>query len=330
VSPSGLVYAVIVALWAAVLIPIWLRRHDEAAMTRSADRYSRAMRTLSRRPARIDRREMVVPKRASAAPHVDAARAAPRRAVSSREAPGAARRPTSARAGSAQLARRRARSLLVLGILTVILGVLAMFQIVTKWAVVPAIVLLAAFVVHLRLQARRSADLRRRQSRGATSASLAAQCRDCAEYWPQMCDQHSRMAASERSAAPTQSLDLSRAVVVETKGQTLGGSAAAADPPVAESGQTMGTERVDEGSDDAWRPKSWPVPTYVNKPKAVRPIRVIDLTTPGAWTSGRLLDDEIETQEQTVAEVHKASEELDAIIEQVDPAPSEQRRVVND
>ena len=75
-----------------------------------------------------------------------------------------------------------------------------------------------------------------------------------------------------------------------------------------------------------WRPKHWPLPTYVTKPKAIRPIRVIDLTTPGAWTSGRLLDDGVESAEQTVAAAQLAEKELDAIIEQeVAPAPAVRR-----
>ncbi|MFZ0322942.1 MAG: hypothetical protein WAN48_02295, partial [Actinomycetes bacterium] len=103
-SPSGLVYAVIVALWAAVLIPIWLRRHDDAAVTRSADRYSRAMRTLSRRPPRVERRELVVPRRPDSV--ASDPRAVPRREVVAHDAPGAARRPVrrqaSVRAASAR------------------------------------------------------------------------------------------------------------------------------------------------------------------------------------------------------------------------------------
>lgn len=35
---------------------------------------------------------------------------------------------------------------------------------------------------------------------------------------------------------------------------------------------------------NAWQPTDVPVPTYVNAPKAVTPRRVIDLTTPGAWS----------------------------------------------
>ena len=46
---SGLIYATIVVLWAAVLVPMWLRRHDDVTESRSVDRFQGAMRTLSRR-----------------------------------------------------------------------------------------------------------------------------------------------------------------------------------------------------------------------------------------------------------------------------------------
>ena len=35
---------------------------------------------------------------------------------------------------------------------------------------------------------------------------------------------------------------------------------------------------------NVWRPAEVPVPTYVSAPKAIVPKRVIDLTTPGAWS----------------------------------------------
>jgi len=98
----------------------------------------------------------------------------------------------------------------------------------------------------------------------------------------------------------------SRAVVVETKGQA---SEATAD------------------SDDEWRPNPLPLPTYVTAPKAVRPIKVIDLTTPGAWSSGRLFDDEVAEEDFLAAQV--GEDELDALLEQeVAPTldPDEQKR----
>ena len=43
---TGLIYVVIIALWAAVLIPIWLRRHDQISEVRSTARFSSAMNKL--------------------------------------------------------------------------------------------------------------------------------------------------------------------------------------------------------------------------------------------------------------------------------------------
>jgi hypothetical protein len=43
-----LIYIVIIALWAAVLIPIWLRRHDQISEVRSTARFSSAMRSLGK------------------------------------------------------------------------------------------------------------------------------------------------------------------------------------------------------------------------------------------------------------------------------------------
>jgi hypothetical protein len=45
--------------------------------------------------------------------------------------------------------------------------------------------------------------------------------------------------------------------------------------------------RVDSPVNDSWNPVAVPVPMYVNAPKAVRPIRTIDLTKPGAWSAAQ-------------------------------------------
>ena len=46
---TGLIYAVIIGLWAAVLIPIWLKRQDQVSEVRSTARFSSAMRSLGDR-----------------------------------------------------------------------------------------------------------------------------------------------------------------------------------------------------------------------------------------------------------------------------------------
>jgi hypothetical protein len=45
---TGLIYIVIIALWAAVLIPMWLRRHDRISEVRSTARFENSMARLGR------------------------------------------------------------------------------------------------------------------------------------------------------------------------------------------------------------------------------------------------------------------------------------------
>lgn len=47
--PNSLIFAVILAVWAAYLIQHWIRRRDHVATARSVDRFSEAMRVLERR-----------------------------------------------------------------------------------------------------------------------------------------------------------------------------------------------------------------------------------------------------------------------------------------
>jgi len=46
---TGLIYVVIIGLWAAVLIPIWIKRHDQISEVRSTARFSSAMKSLGGR-----------------------------------------------------------------------------------------------------------------------------------------------------------------------------------------------------------------------------------------------------------------------------------------
>ena len=51
---TGLIYVVIIGLWAAVLIPIWLKRQDQVSEVRSTARFSSAMRSLGDRADQAD------------------------------------------------------------------------------------------------------------------------------------------------------------------------------------------------------------------------------------------------------------------------------------
>ena len=43
---SGVIFAIVVVAWLCYLVPLTLRRHDEAVRSRSVDRFSSAMRVL--------------------------------------------------------------------------------------------------------------------------------------------------------------------------------------------------------------------------------------------------------------------------------------------
>ena len=139
---SGLILLVIVGAWLAVLVPMALRSHETSASLTSVDRFSDAMRVLSRRD---DRRAIVVPK-------------APRD-----EAVG----PT--------VAERRRRTLLVLlGSALLSLG-LGLFGVPLALALhVLCDLLLAGFVVHLRRQAVLKAERAARQRARARVAAPAS------------------------------------------------------------------------------------------------------------------------------------------------------------
>ena len=57
-------------------------------------------------------------------------------------------------------------------------------------------------------------------------------------------------------------------------------------------------EFYDAVAERAWEPVPVPLPTYVSAPKAPRSVRIIDLSVPGAWTSGRLVDSPLDEHEE--------------------------------
>ncbi len=186
-----------------------------------------------------------------------------------------------------------------------LVGVLTLLAILTPlpwWAPVPVAALLVAFVVHLRIQARQQLN-RRRVARpvARSQRSSAAPAEVQGEAAPEF-------GSSGFVSGP------SRAVVVETKGSRTEGAGAVSAESAASEPVPSEQGAVDEPDDGEWRPNPLPLPTYVTAPKAVRPIKVIDLTTPGAWSSGRLIEDDLAEEDLLAAEV--ADAELDALLEQ--------------
>ncbi len=156
---SALITIALVVLWAVVLIPMWLRRHDETEESRSVDRYTTAMHTLSRREAkqtRESKQPSVAAERYGLMPrevrnvevHVSGAAAARQRSK-----PGLT---------AAQRRRRTLTGLLLVTLVCLVAAVLTSNLIL--WAVqVIADLAVVAFVLHLRRLAIASASARRRQ-----------------------------------------------------------------------------------------------------------------------------------------------------------------------
>jgi hypothetical protein len=175
---------------------------------------------------------------------------------------------------------RRRRLLVALALSTLLLAGVAALGNLPLWSPLLGVMLLTLFVVHLRLQARRAAAVDRRR-RSLTRSAQSQQRRRDREDWV-------RRARERRTGAADTDLDLNADAV-----------------PVA----------VDP---DAWAPVPVPLPTYVTAPKAVRRTRVIDLTTPGAWTSGRLREEEPSAIDPAARRITEGVEPEDATDEALD------------
>jgi hypothetical protein len=302
---SGVVYGVIVLLWAVVLVPMWLRRHDAANETRSADRFSHAMRTLSPRNT-PGQREIVMPARAPETTRPVVSGPVDMRAAARRS-----------------LARRRRRVLFALVATAAGLAVVAAFGIVPWPVVAIPVVLLVLYVVNLRMQAKRASALRRRAPSVAregrpTRAPAPAPAPDPSLVVETKGDTRLWRSVPAGAAAPLVTEELVSQRLAQTRAATASAPEVAADEQVTEV-IVVEPAGLAEPEDGTWQPAEFPLPTYVTAPKAVRPVRVIDLTSPGAWTSGRFLEDAIpeaeDAVEQAMAEADGAEGELDALLE---------------
>jgi hypothetical protein len=183
VSSTILMAIVLVVMWLVVLVPMFVRRHDDRNETRSMDRFATAMRVLSRRSPGTGgvagrRRYATTPP----LPYAD----------------GASPVRTAARA---RMMRRRRRTLAVLAT-TALLGLPAAL-LVTSWlwlAQVPAALLLAGYVGWLRQQVRREEERRDRRSALFGEPATAGLRRRPAARRPRPADTRASAGASEAAA----------------------------------------------------------------------------------------------------------------------------------
>ena len=286
--PDGLLYLVLVVVWAFVLIPMWLRKHDEANENRSVDRFARALSSLSGRRDRkaekssggafLRARAVVMPGRprdAQALQVTVTGASAPAEAKSPTAATPAdavAQRPEPRRSPVAEAASRRRRVLLGLLVVTVLVLAAGLLHKVPTWsAAIPAL-LVVAFVVSAR-RARMRTELVQRRRLARQSLTQAA-----------------RAAQSGRSAG-------ARRGVRANSNAPVAQPAAELDLPVVSVPGRVGTAVADERG---WSAVPTTLPTYVTAPAATRVPRVIDRTTPGSWSGAAMLEQARTTRQESL------------------------------
>lgn len=237
---SAVIYAAIVVMWAIVLVPMWLRRHDAATESRSVERFSTAMRTLSRRThGTPGRRYVVMPRRTAGTMSVHVTGAAVAATASSRPV-----RPAVSPSRMAMVRRRRRTTMVLLATvtLTALLALVGVFP----WLVqIVFDLVLLAFLAHLRTQARRVAAEARQRRRAPVAARPAAAAR----------------AATARSARPAPAAAVAEHAAV----------AATVDVSWTEELRAGSAFEVEVEADDSWQPVPVPPPTYTLKPPAPSP-----------------------------------------------------------
>lgn len=254
---SAVIYAAIVVMWAVVLVPMWLRRHDAATESRSVDRFSTAMRTLSRRTsATPGRRYVVMPRRSERGPtvHVSGAAAArpPRRSGPRRSG----RRRTAPSGERLSLIARRRRLMLGLLAVTFLTFVLAAAGVLSWLLQIVVDVVLIAFCAHLRAQARRAATVARRRRSVAVETAV-----------PASAGTRPSIASPGAPAAPVApAMPVAPQVPVESPAAFAAAWVSASE---ASSPAVMADEiDVDVDGVDTWEPVPVPRPTYTMKPPA--------------------------------------------------------------
>jgi hypothetical protein len=279
VGLTGLIYAAIVVVWAVVLIPLALRRHDQAARSNSIERFSSAMRVLARRGP------------ASEAGSIGTGAEAPDRlarptlrhdAVVSPAAP-PPRRPT--RAAMRAAAARRRRVLTALLAVTVVVSAIAFLGLLPEYAFGVPLALVVGFLWLARRQVRRANDsywdhiaftepepsnVTRRPAGEAPAAARV----DASEGVV-------RVGALSPDSAEDTDEDTDEDPDEDTVGISRDDLAAAAKATRVEA---VAIATSDGGS--LWDPLPVTLPTYVDKPAAARSVRTIDLGEPGTWSAG--------------------------------------------
>ena len=281
-----MIFAFVVVVWVAYVVPLALRRYDDASKTSSLGSFSSLSRVISR-PSSETAEHADSSTRAS----VIKAEAKPQEPIDDSEtvsefwgADAAEPRPVN-RAAARLAARRRRRVLITLLTSLVVVAGLAVAGIVAApWVGVPVAVIVA-WLVTCRIQVRGERGLRRPSRREVQrrAAETAADTEETVVLSGQFEDvepDRPHVMASEPLAA--NALDEQLVIAV---------------PSISTTGEAL------------WDPLPVTLPTYVTKPRVGRTVRTIDFGQAGAWSSGHVEADDTELpSRQQVADGGEARE----------------------
>ena len=314
---TGLVYAAVILLWAVVLVPQWLRRHERNAEHRTTLTFHRAMRALERRRvsrgvsrARHDVDVTVAGARSRVHDRVsiddldhspidehldhgvDPFEGSPSedhlRHVRRLRAESHARNTASQR-------RRQVQQILiglaVIGFVLLVMGVVPLLL-----GLLPGLAL-AAFFYASRKQSR-SAEVsqarkdRRRVSRANSSEAERSTTRERSGSSRQRSRSSSRTSSSSRRSSATRSKRGAGRHVDAPAARVNAGQFAdveGADVRMLSTTEVEG-RRARSGSETRWEPVEAPLPGYLDSARATRMPRNLDSTANGDWTSERMLE----------------------------------------
>lgn len=310
-SPSSLIFLLIVAIWAAYLLQHWVRRREHLATARSVDRFSEAMRVLERREslqttageASQHRSYAVSPTRAihstavvkparvedDARPSVsERPHRSDRSGARDGHAPRQERRGLLSRLAGvfAGVTARRVRGIsLVLAVLALVtLAVLVPVLALPWWAVAVAGGVVVVDLAWLRLAARRTTPSRQRRPASRSDAPSAAHSADLGTS-PRISGL-SEPSRGSRVRRPVPEAVLYDEVLahVPATGQAGEGEGEGVELDVAPRVNAAPAPADPHG----WQPVPVPPPTYTLKAKAQRPAPV-----PTQTVDAPHLDDEV-------------------------------------
>lgn len=269
---SGVIFAVVVILWVAYVVPLMLRRYDEASKTSSLGSFTSLSRVIAR-PGR-DRADETGGESSTR----DSAPAAPETPAPVAEQ-GPEPRPVN-RAAARLAAQRRRRVLITLLVSLVVVAGLGLASIIGQmWTAVPA-ALLVAWLVACRVQVRGELGLRAPKSERTSRFHLPkvrsrSTSADSSRRGGTAADEATTLVVSHQF----EDVEPSRPRVMEQVPLTvdaLDEQLQIAVPSVATTGEAL------------WDPLPVTLPTYVTKPRVGRTVRTIDFAQAGTWSSGHV------------------------------------------